>query len=71
MSGEKIAPVPIPDSLFYYPCDPVAPGKTKSSLARAYVKNTTCIGEYKITIDGIKEYNDKLKQLKNGEEGGM
>ena len=64
-------PAPIPDSLITYPCSVVGPGKTQSSLAKAYTKNTSCVGEYENTVDDIKQYNDKQKELKDGKADGM
>ena len=49
----------------------MGPGKTQSSLAKAYTKNTSCVGEYENTVDDIKQYNDKQKELKDGKADGM
>lgn len=62
-------PAPIPNSLLQYPCEPLGPGTTLMSLERGYVENTACIGEYKITLDGLVRYNDKQKEL--GDARGM
>ena len=65
----KVQIAPLPDYLIQYPCSPVGPGRTVSSLARGYTQNTGCIGEYKSAMDGIKQYNEKQKELNNGEAG--
>lgn len=57
-------PVPIPESLLLNPCDAVGAGLTVDSLARGYVQNTTCIGEFKSTMSGVREYNNTIKDLK-------
>lgn len=63
----------IPESLVTYPCEPVGPGTNTTHLSKAYIKNVTCIGEYKTVIDGLKTYNqgiksgnERLKQQSNG-----
>ena len=58
---------PIPDSLLYHPCDVVPAGNTESSLITGYIKNTTCVGEYKSVIDGLLNYNTSIKnkEIKN------
>lgn len=33
------------------------------SLARGYVSNTTCVGEYKEVINSIEQYNKELKDV--------
>lgn len=55
-------PAPIRDELIYHPCDPIGPGETVKDLSIAYVKNVGCIGEYRGVIDGIKIYNNKIKE---------
>ena len=55
-------PAPLPDSLVYHPCKPVGPGTTDKSLARAYTKNVGCIGDYKTVVEGVRQYNEKVKQ---------
>ena len=57
-----------PDSLIYYPCEPVGPGRTVQSLQKAYVENTYCIGEYKDVLDGIAIYNKKMGAGKDGKQ---
>lgn len=51
-------PVPLPESLVYFPCDALSAGRTLDSLAIGYVKNTYCIGEYKEVLKGINSYNE-------------
>lgn len=63
-----IVPSPTPNSLIYYPCEPVGPGNTRSSLEKAYVINTYCIGEYKDVIDGIALYNKRQRELIGGQQ---
>ncbi len=55
--------VPIPEHFLLIPCEPVGAGETVESLQRGYVKNTVCIGEYRSTIDGIKDYNSVIKDI--------
>ena len=55
---------PLPDSLLYHPCDVVGAGNTVQSLAKAYVINTNCVGEYSIVVDKIIKYNEELKNAR-------
>jgi hypothetical protein len=57
-------PAPIPEHLLTDPCDAVGAGLTVSSLSRGYVQNTTCIGQFKNTMGGVREYNNTIKDLK-------
>lgn len=59
-------PAPLPEHLLVQPCDAVGAGKTVTSLAKGYTKNTICIGEFKNTLSGIKSYNDKQKEIRDG-----
>lgn len=59
--------VPLPDSLVQHPCEVVGPGDTVDDLIRGYVLNTSCVGEYKITVDGLIKYNNTLKGMVDGE----
>lgn len=67
MPPSKVVIAPLPESLVVHPCEVVGPGNTVDSLTRGYALNTSCVGEYKITIDGIKKYNESQKELANGE----
>lgn len=55
--------MPTPRSLVQHPCTPVGAGKTNQSLAKGYLINLTCIGEYKEVIDGIDEYNKGIEDV--------
>jgi hypothetical protein len=59
-------PVPTPETLLISPCDPVGPGSTVRTLARGYVKNTSCVGEHKEVLDGIRAYNRKILDDSDG-----
>lgn len=60
-----VVPTPLPNSLIYYPCEPIGAGNTTESLAKAYVENTYCIGEYKHVLDGIAVYNKKQEGMRD------
>lgn len=60
-------PVQLPVSLIHHPCDPMGVGNTVDSLVKAYVDNTVCIGKYKNVVNGIDNYNNKIKKLKEQE----
>lgn len=58
---EKI--VLTPDSLLVHPCEATGAGDTVRSLARGYVKNTTCIGEYKLLLDKIIKHKSQVEEV--------
>ena len=58
---EKI--VLTPDSLLVHPCEATGAGDTVRSLARGYVKNTTCIGEYKLLLDKIIKHKSQVGKI--------
>lgn len=41
-------------------------GRTVDSLVKGYAYNTTCVGKYEATLDGLIQYNDKQKGLQDG-----
>ena len=60
---QKEVPVLLPSSLLVNPCEPVSAGDTVRSLAKAYVKNTSCVGEYIILLRKQREYTEKVREL--------
>lgn len=57
-----------PNTLVYHPCEPVGVGVGLVGLERGYVKNTTCVGEYKSVIDGILQYNNSIENMNKDRE---
>lgn len=62
---QKEVPVLLPSSLLIDPCEPVSAGDTVGSLAKAYVKNTSCVGEYIILLRKQREYTERVGELYN------
>ena len=62
---QKEVPVRFPSSLLVDPCEPVSAGDTVGSLAKAYVKNTSCVGEYIILLRKQREYTERAGELYN------
>ena len=52
-----------PNSLLTHPCEAVGAGDTVRTLARGYVKNTSCVGEYKLLLDKIIKHKLQVKGL--------
>jgi len=50
-----------PDSLLIDPCVAAEPGNTPRTLAKAYVANNSCIGDYKRLLE--KQRKHKLEQI--------
>ena len=65
---QKEVPVRLPSSLLVDPCDPVSAGDTVESLAKAYVKNTSCVGEYIILLRKQREYTERVGGIYNVEQ---
>lgn len=57
---------PIPEPLLHHPCEPVAAGNSLNSLAKGYVANTFCIGEYKAVVTGLEKYNKAMRGKRDG-----
>lgn len=53
----------MPNSLIDYPCDVVGVGDTVESIIKAYIENTTCVGQYKGVVKGIEGYNNSIKGI--------
>ena len=62
---QKEVPVLLPKVLLIDPCEPVSAGDTVRSLAKAYVKNTSCVGEYIILLRKQREYTKRVGELYN------
>ena len=62
---QKEVVISIPSSLLVDPCEPVSAGDTVRSLAKAYVKNTSCVGEYIILLRKQREYTERVGELYN------
>lgn len=52
-----------PDSLLVDPCEAVSAGDTVRSLAKGYVANTNCVGQYKNLLSKQREYKEKVQNL--------
>lgn len=50
----------IPEGLVQSPCIPVGAGETLESLAKGYIKNTSCIGQYEGNLESIRKYNNSI-----------
>lgn len=60
-------PVFLPDNLMQDPCGAINAGDTVRSLAKGYVKNTSCVFDYQLLLKKQREW--KVEQqgvFKNG-----
>lgn len=56
-----------PDTLLVDPCEVVGAGDSVRSLAKGYVRNTSCVGEYKLLLDKQRKYKREAEEVyKNG-----
>lgn len=53
-------PVKVPERLLKAPCEPVGAGETLESLAKGYIKNTSCVGQYENSFESIRKYNNSI-----------
>lgn len=51
-----------PDNLLVDPCVPTGAGETVRSLAKGYVKNTSCIGEYQLLLEKQRKHKDEMRK---------
>lgn len=59
-------PVLTPDSLLVDPCEAIGAGYTVRSLAKGYVSNTSCIGEYKLLLNKQRQFKKEAEVIYNG-----
>ena len=52
-----------PDSLLVDPCKAIGAGDSVKTLAKAYVKNTGCIGEYQLLLDKQRKHKQQVQEL--------
>ena len=62
MTVTKEVLVLTPDSLLVDPCEVVGAGDTVRTLAKGYVANTSCVGDYKLLLE--KQRKAKAEQVK-------
>lgn len=55
----------LPDSLSVEPCKAISAGETVRSLATGYVKNTSCVFDYKLLLDKQNKWKDEQRKLFN------
>lgn len=53
----------MPDSLLQHPCKASPAGDTVRSLAKGYVKNTYCLGQYQILVEKQNKFKDEVEAL--------
>lgn len=58
-------PVLTPDSLLVDPCEAIGAGDTVRSLAKGYISNTSCIGEYKLLLNKQRKHKVEMETIYN------
>ena len=53
----------MPDSLLVDPCEAIEAGETVRSLAKSYVTNTSCVGQYILLLDKQRKYKTEIEGL--------
>lgn len=59
----KEVPVLIPDSLVEHPCTVTGAGDSLEGLVKGYIKNTSCVGDYRTLVDKQKEWLEEVKTI--------
>lgn len=54
-----------PDSLMVDPCVAVGAGDTVRTLAKGYVTNTSCVGDYKLLLEKQRKAKAEQEKLYN------
>lgn len=55
----------MPNNLLVKPCGAVSAEDTVRSLAKGYVKNTSCVFDYELLLDKQKKWMDEQRSLHN------
>lgn len=55
----------MPNSLLINPCGAVSAEDTVRSLAKGYVKNTSCVFDYELLLDKQRKWKKEQEQLHN------
>lgn len=51
----------MPDSLLVSPCESVSAGDSVRTLAKGYVANTSCLGQYKLLLEKQIKYKKEIE----------
>lgn len=60
---QKEVLVTSPESFLIDPCEPIGAGDTVRSLARGYVANTSCLGQYKLLLEKQRRHKQEMMEL--------
>ena len=55
----------MPNNLLVKPCASVSAEDTVHSLARGYVKNTSCVFDYELLLEKQRKWMEQQKELHN------
>ena len=64
-TNQQVILVQPPVNLLSDPCNAVEAGETLKSLASAYMENTSCVGEYRIRMQKLREWNQEQSVIYN------
>lgn len=60
---QKEVPVTTPKSLLVDPCEPVGAGDSIRTLAKGYVANTSCLGQYRLLFEKQRKHKELTEKL--------
>jgi len=55
--------VTTPESLLVDPCEAISAGDTVRLLAKGYVANTSCLGQYKLLLEKQRRHRDEMRKI--------
>lgn len=59
----KEVPVLTPKSLMVDPCEAIGAGDRVGTLAKGYVVNTSCLGQYRLLIEKQRKHRIEMEKL--------
>jgi hypothetical protein len=55
--------VTVPESLLIDPCEVISAGDTVRLLAKGYVANTSCLGQYKLLLEKQRRHKKEMERI--------
>ena len=52
-----------PESLLVDPCEATGAGDTVRLLAKGYVANTSCLGQYRLLLEKQRRHRDEMRKI--------
>ena len=63
MIKTKEMPILPPESLLVSPCKPIPAGTTGEETVKGYIVNTSCITQYEVTLQSVRDWKVTILKL--------